>query len=176
MCALASPLYPVTRRSILLTPAPMYTTLKFYWLFNKGHNSSALSFIFQLLHIDVCTILNTIEIQALRQFTVLFCTVLGGRFLVRWGRPWSDHVETALPLEYETKKTQKKWKGRRFRPAGISRFRRSGEKSCRFSARRINLLSRRGRGQRHVRPEGRREILSGEWVRKRSGGRHVWPE
>src|ERR1700687_4491708 len=100
MCALASPLYPVTRRSILLTPAPMYTPLKFYWLFNKGHNSSALSFIFQLLHIDVCTILNTIEIQALRQLTVLFCTVLGGTFLERRGRRWSDNSARALQLEY----------------------------------------------------------------------------
>jgi hypothetical protein len=47
----------------------------------------------------------------------------------------------AFPFEYETKKTKEKWKGRLFRPAGLARCRRSGEKSCRFSARRIDLLS-----------------------------------
>jgi hypothetical protein len=44
----------------------------------------------------------------------------------------------ALPFEYETKQTQEKWKRRLFRPTGFSRYRRSGEKSCRYSARRID--------------------------------------
>jgi hypothetical protein len=46
----------------------------------------------------------------------------------------------ALPFEYETKKTQEKWKwkGRLFRPTGFSRYRRSGEKSCRISEKRID--------------------------------------
>ena len=50
----------------------------------------------------------------LKQLTVPFYIVLGGISLVRWERPWSAHTEMALPLEYETKKAQKKWKGRLF--------------------------------------------------------------
>src|SRR5258708_3647392 len=127
----------------------------------------------------VCSALNIIDVKLSGQLTVLFCTVLGGISLVKWEGAGS-HPITMLrwhsPFEYETQEKQEEWKGRLFRPAGLSRYRGGGEKSRRVSARRINLLARRGRGERHVRPEGRREILRGEWVRKRSSSRDVWPE
>jgi hypothetical protein len=92
------------------------------------------------LSFAVCAILHTIDVKLSGQFIVLFCTVLGGISLVRGERPWSDHVEKAFPFEYETKKTQEKWKwkGRLFRPTGFSRYLRSGEKNCRISEKQID--------------------------------------
>src|ERR1700730_13616665 len=77
--------------------------------------------------------------------------------------------------DYETTQTQDKRQGR-VRPAGVSRYGRSVTKNCRIPQKRIHLRAR-GRGrERHVRAEGRGEIIGGEWVWKRSGGGDVWTD
>src|ERR1700730_5927803 len=104
-------------------------------------------------------------------FTVLFCTVLWGISLVLWEGRRSDHVDLAFLSEHDIKKTQETI----FRPAGLSRYRRSGEKNRRVSQKRIHLHAGRGSRECHVRPKGRREIVRREWVGKGSRGRDVWP-
>src|SRR6266849_8092162 len=108
--------------------------------------------------------------------SVLFETVLSKTLLLVWTAAVERAGTAMSPVGCENEEIYTIEEGQRFRPAGVSRHLRRGKKSSRVSERRIYLLSGRGREQRHVRSERRREIHRGEWVRQGSGGRDVWSQ